>query len=53
LGHVGTYVFSGSMASLAQLEFASHGVDNDSRVKNYEKRRRKTKQENKKNRKRN
>ena len=39
LAHTGSYVFNGSMGSLAKLEFASHGMDNDSRVKDYDKRR--------------
>ena len=43
LSHTGSYVFNGSMSSLAKLEFASHGMDNETRVKNYEKRRRKNK----------
>ena len=43
LAHTGSYVFNGSMGSLAKLEFASHGMDNETRVKNYEKRRRKNK----------
>ena len=38
LGHMGSYVFSGSMQSLANLEFASHGAD-PARVSNHEKRR--------------
>ena len=38
LGHMGTYVFSGSMGSLANLEFAAHGADT-ARVSNHEKRR--------------
>ena len=50
LAHTGSYVFNGSMASLAKLEFASHGMDNDSRVKDYDKRRnRKTKNRKKRN----
>ncbi len=40
LGHMGTYVFSGSMGSLANLEFAAHGADT-ARVSNHEKRRKK------------
>ena len=43
LAHTGSYVFNGSMGALAKLEFASHGMDNETRVKNYEKRRRKNK----------
>ena len=39
LGHMGSYVFSGSMQSLANLEFASHGAD-PARVSNHEKRKR-------------
>ena len=42
LGHMGSYVFTGSMASLANLEFASHGNEN-SKVSNHEKRRKKSK----------
>ena len=38
LGHMGSYVFSGSMGSLANLEFAAHGADT-ARVSNHEKRR--------------
>ena len=53
ISHMGSYVFSGSMQSLANLDFAGHGIDNATRVKNFEKRRRKIKQENKKKRKRN
>ena len=50
LAHTGSYVFNGSMGSLAKLEFASHGMDNDSRVKDYDKRRnRKTKNRKKRN----
>ncbi len=37
LGHMGSYVFSGSMGSLANLEFASHGAD-PARVSSHEKR---------------
>ena len=40
LGHMGSYVFSGSMQSLANLEFAAHGMDKESRVSGYEKRKR-------------
>ena len=50
---MGSYVFSGSMQSLANLDYAGHGMDNETRVKNFEKRRRKIKQDNKKKRKRN
>ena len=50
---MGSYVFAGSMQSLANLDFAGHGMDNETRVKDFEKRRRKIKQENKKKRKRN
>ena len=39
LAHTGSYVFNGSMGSLAKLEFASHGMDNETRVKDYDKRR--------------
>ena len=39
LGHMGSYVFSGSMASLANLEFASHGAD-PTKVSSHEKRKR-------------
>jgi len=39
LGHMGSYVFSGSMGSLANLEFASHGADT-ARVSSHEKRKR-------------
>ncbi len=38
LGHMGSYVFSGSMGSLANLEFAAHGAD-PARVSSHEKRR--------------
>ena len=48
---MGAYNFSGSMQSLANLDFAGHGIDNETRVKNFEKRRRKINQENKKKRK--
>ncbi|MBT4697802.1 hypothetical protein HOB76_05940, partial [Candidatus Woesearchaeota archaeon] len=41
LGHMGSYVFTGSMSSLANLEFASHGADT-AKVSNHEKRRKKT-----------
>ena len=51
ISHMGSYVFSGSMQSLATLEYAAHGQDNKTRVKNFEKRRRKINQEKKKNRK--
>ena len=51
ISHMGAYNFSGSMQSLANLDFAGHGVDNETRVKNFEKRRRKINQENKKKRK--
>ena len=40
LGHMGSYVFSGAMQSLANLEFAAHGMDKESRVSGYEKRKR-------------
>ena len=53
ISHMGSYVFSGSMQSLANLDYAGHGVDNETRVKNFEKRRRNIKQANKKKRKRN
>jgi len=53
ISHMGSYVFAGSMQSLANLDFAGHGMDNETRVKDFEKRRRKIKQENKKKRKRN
>ena len=53
ISHMGSYVFSGSMQSLANLDYAGHGMDNETRVKNFEKRRRKIKQDNKKKRKRN
>jgi len=46
LGHMGSYVFTGSMASLANLEFASHGNEN-AKVSNHEKRRKKTNSKNK------
>jgi len=39
LGHMGSYIFSGSMASLANLEFASHGLDT-AKVSSHEKRKR-------------
>ena len=48
---MGAYNFSGSMPSLANLDFAGDGLDNETRVKNFEKRRRKINQENKKKRK--
>jgi hypothetical protein len=51
ISHMGAYNFSGSMQSLANLDFAGHGIDNETRVKNFEKRRRKINQENKKKRK--
>jgi len=41
LGHMGSYVFSGSMASLANLEFAAHGMDT-SKISAHKKRRKKT-----------
>ena len=41
LGHMGSYVFSGSMASLANLEFASHGLDT-AKISAHKKRRKKT-----------
>ena len=41
LGHMGSYVFSGSMASLANLEFAAHGMDT-SKISGHKKRRKKT-----------
>ena len=40
LGHMGSYVFSGSMASLANLEFAAHGMDKETKVSGHEKRKR-------------
>jgi hypothetical protein len=39
LGHMGSYVFTGSMASLANLEFASHGNEN-TKVSKHDKRKR-------------
>jgi len=45
---MGSYNFSGSMQSLANLDFAGHGIDNETRVKDFEKRRRKIKQASKK-----
>ena len=48
ISHMGSYNFSGSMQSLANLDFAGHGIDNETRVKDFEKRRRKIKQANKK-----
>jgi hypothetical protein len=53
ISHMGSYVFSGSMQSLANLDFAGHGIDNETRVKNFEKRRRTIKQSNKKKNKKN
>ena len=47
LGHMGSYVFSGSMASLANLEFASHGSDNQ-KVSNHAKRRKNNKKKKRK-----
>ena len=41
LGHMGSYIFSGSMASLANLEFASHGLDT-AKISAHKKRRKKT-----------
>ena len=41
LGHMGSYVFSGSMASLANLEFAAHGLDT-AKISGHAKRRKKT-----------
>ena len=40
LGHMGSYVFSGSMASLANLEYAAHGMDNETKVSGHDKRKR-------------
>ena len=40
LGHMGSYVFSGSMASLANLEYAAHGMDNETKVRGHDKRKR-------------
>ena len=50
---MGAYNFSGSMQTLANLDFAGHGIDNETRVKDFEKRRRNIKQANKKKRKNN
>jgi hypothetical protein len=41
IGHMGSYIFAGSMASLANLEFAAHGADT-SKVSGHSKRRKKT-----------
>jgi len=41
IGHMGSYVFSGSMASLANLEFAAHGMDT-AKISGHKKRRKKT-----------
>jgi len=41
IGHMGSYVFSGSMASLANLEFAAHGKDT-AKISDHAKRRKKT-----------
>ena len=41
LGHMGSYIFSGSMQSLANLEFAAHGLDT-AKVSGHTKRRKKT-----------
>ena len=41
LGHMGSYIFSGSMQSLANLEFAGHGNDS-AKVSGHTKRRKKT-----------
>ena len=40
VGHMGSYVFSGSMASLANLEYAAHGMDNETKVSGHDKRKR-------------
>ena len=50
LGHMGSYVFTGSMSSLANLEFASHGNDN-AKVSQHDKRKRNNGKPKKKNRK--
>jgi len=41
IGHMGSYVFSGSMASLANLEFAAH-VKDTAKISDHAKRRKKT-----------
>ena len=50
VSHMGSYVFNGSMQSLANLEYAAHGQDKETRVKNYENRRKaKTRKKKKRN----
>ena len=34
LGHVGSYVFNGTLAALGNLDFAAHGNDMESRPHN-------------------
>lgn len=46
LSHMGSYVFNGSMQSLANLEFAAHGEDKQSRVSSFAERRKKVKEKN-------
>ena len=40
IGHMGSYIFAGSMASLANLEYAAHGMDKETKVSGHEKRKR-------------
>ena len=40
VGHMGSYIFAGSMASLANLEYAAHGMDNETKVSGHGKRKR-------------
>ena len=49
VNHVGTYVFNGTLKDLGKLEFASHGVDIDTRpLKESRKERRAKEREEKK-----
>ena len=37
---MGSYIFAGSMASLANLEYAAHGMDTETKVSGHKKRKR-------------
>ena len=37
---MGSYIFAGSMASLANLEYAAHGMDKETKVSGHKKRKR-------------
>jgi hypothetical protein len=40
IGHMGSYIFAGSMASLANLEYAAHGMDKETKVSGHANRKR-------------